>query len=381
MDFSIPYELKELKNLVAKFVENEILPLEEEVEERDEIFGDKLRELTKKAIALGLYALNMPTEYGGGGLGMMGIVLVREELGKVILALGNRILRRPPKILLECSEEQKPIYLIPCCKGEKIACFALTEPAAGSDAAAITTSAVRQGNGYVLNGRKHFISDAGEADFAIVFAVTDKKLRARGGITAFLVDKETPGFTLGREQKKMGWAGYPLHELIFEDCLLSEKQTLGGLGKGFELIAKFLAEGRLSLASWCVGNAEKILKLSIDYAKQRVTFGAPLSTRQGIEWMIADSRVEIDAARLLVYHAAWKIDQGMGKPMDTSIAKLYASEMLGRVADRGVQIHGGMGYMKEYPMERMYRDARGVRIGEGTSEMQRHIIARTVLRD
>ncbi|MBI2881776.1 MAG: acyl-CoA dehydrogenase family protein [Candidatus Tectomicrobia bacterium] len=379
MSFELSEELKLLRDMVRDFVAKELLPLEEQVEEADDVPPDVLRRLRTRARDLGLLGLNIPAECGGAGLGMLANCILREELGRTSLAMSYTI-RGPSPVLSLGTPAQREKYLAPCLRAEKRDSFALTEPNAGSDAAAISTTAARDGDHFILNGTKIFVTDGQKADFAIVFAVTDKEKRAQGGITAFLVDKGTPGFRVGALFKKMGWRGTDLAELVFTDCRVPAESVLGEVGQGFAIAMKWIDQGRLGVAAAAVGTAERLLEMASQYARQRVTFGKPLADRQAIQWMIADSATEIAAARLLVYQAAGEGDRGRNVRSQAAMAKLYASEMVGRVADRTLQIHGGMGYMKELPIERMYRDVRYTRIAEGTSEILRHLIARGILK-
>lgn len=381
MDFTIPEEYLLLKQVVRRFVEEELQPLEEEVEERNEVPPEKLTVLKKKVQDLGLYALNMPQEVGGGGLSTLGLCLVEEELGKTSDALIRRCFGQVYEMLLTCTGDQRDTYLYPTVRGDKITCLALTEPNAGSDAANIETTAVRQADSFILNGRKHFISDGDIADYAIVFAVTDRALRARGGITAFLVDRGTPGLSVGRIQPMMGHRGYHHAELVFEDCRVPAENVLGEVGQGFRLVMTTLGRVRLAhIGARAVGMAERLLAMAREHALSRKQFGQPIGTFQFVQGMLADSAVEIFATRMMVYNTAWEIDQGREAREKISMVKLYASEMQSRVVDRVLQIFGGMGFCKELPVERMYRDARVTRIYDGTSEIHRSIIARYLLK-
>jgi acyl-CoA dehydrogenase len=307
--------------------------------------------------------------------------LVEEELGRTADALIRRVFGQVYEMLLECRGEQRERYLYPTVRGDKITCLGLTEPNAGSDAANIETAAERAGDVFVLNGRKHFISDGDIADYAIVFAVTDKALRARGGITAFLVDRGTPGFTVGRIQPMMGHRGYHHTELVFEDCQVPASQVLGEVGQGFKLVMTTLSRVRLAhIGARAVGMAERLLEMARAHALSRRQFGRAIAEFQLIQGMLADSATEAYATRLMVYNTAWEIDQGRDVRAKISMVKLYASEMQSRVVDRVLQIFGGMGFCKELPVERMYRDARVTRIYDGTSEIHRTIIARHVLK-
>jgi len=306
-----------------------------------------------------------------------------EELGKTHSAFYSLIDENngigSQGILHEGTEEQKRKYLPRMAKGELIGVFALTEPNAGSDAANIETEAVKDGNHFVINGTKHFITNADKAGLFTVIAVTDPKLRARGGITAFLVEKGDPGFSLGKKHRVMGRAGSRPSELVFDNCVVPEENILGELGEGFRGAMKVLDEGRVVCAASCLGTADYLLDLSVKFAKSRETFGKPIIQRQAIQWMIADMATEIYAARNMVYHAAREIDKGMRASREAAMTKLFASEMVCKAADKALQIHGGMGYDKDMPIERIYRDVRIQRIWEGTSEIQRMIIAKSFM--
>jgi acyl-CoA dehydrogenase len=381
VDFAIEPELAELKALCRDFVERELLPHEDLVEEQDGLPPDLENELRAKAVKLGLNAMGMPEEVGGGGLGTLGLTIATEELSKAGSGLSS-VIPSPSNILLACDDEQRERFLYPTVRGEKQDCFALTEPEAGSDASAIRTRAVEKDDGWVLNGRKQFISHGDTADFAIVFAVSDPDATS-DRVTAFLVERGTPGFAVGQIHKTMGHRGYRQAELLFDDCLVPRENVLGDVGKGFDLARDWLRNGRILTAARCIGPAERLLQLSRDYALQRVQFGQPIADFQAIQFMLADSATELFAARMMTYNAAWDEDQGVDPKILNSKAamvKVFASEMLGRVADRAVQVHGGMGYMREVPVERLYRNARIERIWEGTSEIQRGIIARNLLK-
>lgn len=379
MDFDLSEELRLLREMVRGFVGKELLPHEELVEELDDVPPELLKDLRIKARNLGLLGLTIPEGSGGAGMGYLANCILREELGWVSLAMSYAV-RGPSPILSVGTSDQIEKYLKPCLEGKKRDCFALTEPNAGSDASAIQTTAVWDGEVFNLNGTKIFITDGIKADFVIVFAVTDKEKRARGGVTAFLVDKGTPGFKVGQKFQKMGWRGTDLTELIFENCRVLRGQVLGEIGQGFQLAMQWIDVGRLGIAAAAIGTAERLLEMAKVYANERVTFGKPLADRQAIQWMIADSAIEVQAARLLTYQTAALGDKGQETRQGSAMAKLYATEMVGRVADRVLQIHGGAGYMKDLPIERIYRDVRYNRIGEGTSEILRHLIARGILK-
>ncbi len=377
---NLPEEIKILRETVRRFVERDVAAHSEAIESQEQVPDV----LTAKAKELGFFGMTIPEQYGGSGIGPLGYAVFREELGRTNLGFGSIFLVNngigSKGILLEGTEEQKSTYLPPLARGEKIACFALTEPEAGSDAAAITTTAVRDGDRYVINGRKHFITNGPVADIITLIAKTDKSLGARGGITAFVLEKGTPGLVQGKSEKKMGWNGSPTGEVLLEDCTVPVQNVLGKVGDGFSIVRKTLAFGRLGVAATALGAAQRLFELSCEYTKQRVQFGKPIAKRQFVQGMIADMATEISAARLMVYNLAQAMEEDRARGADAAMAKLFASETAGRVADRAVQIHGGMGYMREYMIERFYRDVRLLRIVEGTSEMQRIIIAKEYLR-
>jgi acyl-CoA dehydrogenase len=382
LDFTMTDERRILVDTVRKFVENDVQPLEQEVEELAKIPEDKLRAIRSKAQSLGLFAMNMPAEVGGGGLSMVDICLVEEELGKTSDALIRRTFGQVYPMLMACRDEQRERYLLPTVKGDLICAMAITEPGAGSDAASISTTARMDGNEWVIDGTKHFISDGDIADYVIVMALTDRDKRARGGITLLLVDKGTPGFSVARHQPMMGHRGYGHAELAFENCRIPAGNVLGEVGQGFKLIMESVSAIRLAhIGARCVGMARRVLELMRQHANDRKQFGKPIGDFQMIQQMIADSATEIFATRSMVLATAAEIDQGMDPRDKVSMVKLFASEMLGRVADRGIQVFGGMGYSKDLPLERIARDARVTRIYDGTSEIHRMLIARNVLKN
>jgi acyl-CoA dehydrogenase len=382
LDFTMTDERRILVDTVRKFVENDVQPLEQEVEELAKIPEDKLRAIRSKAQSLGLFAMNMPAEVGGGGLSMVDICLVEEELGKTSDALIRRTFGQVYPMLMACRGEQRERYLLPTVKGDLICAMAITEPGAGSDAASISTTARMDGNEWVIDGTKHFISDGDIADYVIVMALTDRDKRARGGITLLLVDKGTPGFSVARHQPMMGHRGYGHAELAFENCRIPAGNVLGEVGQGFKLIMESVSAIRLAhIGARCVGMARRVLELMRQHANDRKQFGKPIGDFQMIQQMIADSATEIFATRSMVLATAAEIDQGMDPRDKVSMVKLFASEMLGRVADRGIQVFGGMGYSKDLPLERIARDARVTRIYDGTSEIHRMLIARNVLKN
>lgn len=382
MDFTIPEEFKMLQTTVRRFVEEEMIPLEKLLPpDSHELPDGHTERLQDKLKEIGLWALSAPVELGGGGINTLGMVLVREEIGKTTLGHGGGIFGGdPPNILYHGTDAQKEKYLLPVIRGEKRAAFAQTEPNAGSDPASMQTSAVRDGDNWILNGNKIFIGSAGYADFAMVFAVTDKVRRNRGGITCFLVEKDNPGYKVPRLIDTMG--GHKPGEIVLDDCVVPDENRLGPVGMGFQLGQKWLAAGRLiQHPPMCIGAAERSLKMAINYAKRRVTFGQPLAERQAVQWMLADGAVEIHATRMMTYEGAWRNDQGDDVRIQAAMCKLFATEMACRVVDNAIQIHGGVGYSRELPLERFYRDLRRARITEGASEILRFMIARDILRD
>jgi len=374
VDFSIPEELETIRRSVREFVENEVFPREEIIEEEDRI----PEELIEGARQLGLFGTSIPEQYGGLGLNMVGKCIVGQELGRGHAGfsgyLGAHTGIGTSGLVMAGSGAIKEKYLPAMAEGKKIGAFALTEPGAGSDAAALKTSAVKKGDRWILNGVKHFITNGPIADVVTTMAVTDPSRGARG-ISAFVVEKEFPGFKVGKIEKKMGLRGSHTSEIIFEDCEVPEENLLGKENEGFITALKILASGRAGLGARCVGACQRLIELSLRYAKERAQFGKPIIANQAIQWMLADMVTETEAARALTLQTAWKVDRGADIIRDAAMTKLFATEVLGRVADRAVQIHGGMGYMKELPIERIYRDARITRIYEGTSEVQRMVIA------
>jgi acyl-CoA dehydrogenase len=382
MDFAIPPELQDFRAAVRRFVDKELIPLEDQAEENDGLPEDILQDLRKKAIAMGLNALDMPEEYGGGGLGTFAHVLIAEELSRATPGVSSGSIPGASNILLEGTPEQRERYLLPCIRGEKQDCFALTEPGAGSDARSIRTRAELKDGKWVINGPKRFISHGDSADFAIVFAVTHPDAE-RDRISAFLVDKGTPGFSVGQIHKTMGHRGYRQAELVFDDCAVGPEQILGEPGKGFDLGRDWLRNGRIMTAARCLGPMARLIDEGTEWAKQRVQFGHPIADFQAIQFMLADCAIDLYAARMMTYNAAWEDEQGINPSSvnaKASAVKVFASEAYGRVADRILQVFGGTGYMNEMYVERAYRNARIERIWEGTSEIQRGVLARSLLK-
>lgn len=385
MDFSLPPEIEELRRSLRDFLEREVRPLEEARldPDTDRVPTELRARVRRRSAELGFYAADFPEEHGGSGLSQVGMVALRDEAYGSGLRLGGSVCagpEGPTGILLEATDEQKKRYLAPLVRAEVSTAFALTEPEAGSDAQNIRTSAAREGGEWVLNGRKHFITNGREADFVIVLAANDREKRAHGGITAFIVEKGTPGFSVGRAQVGMV-DDEPQVELVFEDCRVSEEQVLGGpekVGRGFYQAMRFLGTGRLQIAAMSNGLAGFALGLGVEHARSRKAFGRPIGSFQYVQGHLVDSLVELRASRHLTNECAWRYDRGEPVIRESSITKLYATEMVNRVAYRMTQVFGGMGWMREVPLERLYRSVRGFTLFEGTSEIQRYILAKTL---
>ncbi|MCR5856156.1 acyl-CoA dehydrogenase family protein [Mesorhizobium sp. J428] len=383
MNFGLTDEQKLIVETTRSFVETELYPHEAEVERTGKLEMDLIRELQKKAMAAGLYAANMPAEVGGAGLDTLSWLLYEKELGRANYALHWTCVARPSNILLAGTDAQKEKYLYPCIRGETWDCLAMTEPGAGSDLRGMKATARQDGDDWVLNGTKHFISHADIAGFAIVFMASGEEDSPRGKrkkITAFFVDKGTPGFTVRDGYRNVSHRGYTNAILEFDDCRLPREQILGEVHKGFEVANSWLGATRLQVASTCLGRAERALQHAIEYAAQREQFGQQIGKFQGVSFKLADMATELKAAELLTREAGWKYDAGTVTDEDMAMAKLKATEVLAFIADEAIQIHGGMGLMDDLPLERIWRDARVERIWEGTSEIQRHIISRALLR-
>ena len=383
MDFGLTQEQQMIVDTTRAFVENELYPHEAAVERTGHLPLEVIREVQAKAIAAGLYAANMPAEVGGAGLDTLSWLLYEKELGRANYALHWTCVARPSNILLAGNAEQREQYLMPCIRGETWDCLAMTEPAAGSDLRGMKATARPDGDDWVLNGTKHFISHADLAGFAIVFVATGEEDTPRGPkkkITAFFVDKGTKGFNVRDGYRNVSHRGYTNAVLEFDDCRLNKRQILGEVHKGFEVANSWLGATRLQVASTCLGRAERAMGHALSYAAERKQFGQQIGKFQGISFKLADMAMELKAAELLTREASWKYDQGTVSEADMSMAKLKATEVLAMIADEAIQIHGGMGLMEELPLERIWRDARVERIWEGTSEIQRHIISRELLR-
>ena len=379
MDLELSEEQKLLQKSVREFAESEVRPLAKELDET----GHFPRELFKKAAELGLTGVAFPEDLGGAGFDHIAYAIVIEEVSRccastgVILSVQNSLFCDP--IHRYGTDEQKKRFLLPFTRGEKIGCYALTEPQAGSNAAALQTKAVKKGDKYVINGTKAWITNGGVADAAIVYVNTDP-LKGEKGITALVLEKGTPGFKVGKEEKKLGINATACSELVFTDCVVPEGNRIGKEGEGYKVALSTLDGGRIGIAAQATGIAQGAFEAALKWSQERMAFGHPIAQFQVIQFMLADMATEIAAARLLVRKAAWKQDSGARFSLEAATAKLFASEMATRVAHKAIQIHGGYGYSKEYPVERAYRDARITEIYEGTSEMQRLVIARDLLR-
>ncbi|OCA81633.1 acyl-CoA dehydrogenase [Bacillus sp. FJAT-27225] len=380
MDFTFSEDIQLLKKAVHDFVQGEVEKVAMEIEENDEI-PEYIVEASKE---MGLFGLSIPEEYGGLGLDMVGKCAIYEELGMThngyTTLIGAHTGIGSVGIVELGTKEQKEKYLPKMATGDWIGAFALTEPSAGSNAANLKTRAVRRGDKYILNGSKHYITNAVCGHVFTVMAVTDPSKGAKG-ITSFIVEKDFPGFIVGNVEKKMGLRGSHSAELFFEDCEVPAENVLGEEGKGYVNALKILANGRAGLAARNLGSCEKLLELSTDYAMQRIQFDKPIFEQQAVQHMLADMAMEIELLRSITYRVAWMADKGMRVVKEAAMAKLYGSEVYNRVADLAVQIHGGIGYMRDYPIERFYRDARITKIYEGTSQIQRNIIANELKRE
>ena len=383
MDFALTEEQRMIVDTTRAFVEAELYPHEAMVERSGHLPMELIREIQQKAIAAGLYAANMPAELGGAGLDTLSWLLYERELGRANYALHWTCVARPSNILLAGTPEQRERYLMPCIRGETWDCLAMTEPGAGSDLRGMKASARQDGSDWVLNGTKHFISHADVAGFTIAFMATGEEDTPKGPkkrITAFFVDKGTKGFIVRDGYRNVSHRGYTNSVLEFDDCRVPAGNILGEVHKGFEVANAWLGATRLQVASTCLGRADRALSHAIAFAAERKQFGQTIGKFQGVSFKLADMAMELRAAELLTWAAAWKFDAGSVTEADMSMAKLKATEALAMIADEAIQIHGGMGLMDELPLERIWRDARVERIWEGTSEIQRHIISRELLR-
>ena len=380
MDFSLTEDQKMLRTMVRDFAEKELEPIAAEIDEESRFPAESIR----KAAAIGLMGTGYPEEYGGSGGGAIEQAIIFEEVARVcaatcvILIVTNELASYP--LYAHGTEEQKQRYLAPLLKGEKLGAFGLTEAGAGSDVAAMVCTAVARDGGYVLNGNKLFISNGAEADIIIAFATIDRSQGYRG-VTAFIVEKSAPGFSVGKHERKLGIRASSTTELVFEDCFVPAENRLGDEGKGFRIALETIDASRLGIAAQAIGIAQGAFEKSLSYARERQQFGQPIASFQAIQWMLADMATQIDAARLLTHRAAYLKDQGLPYMKESAMAKLHAAETAMDVTTKAVQIHGGYGYTKDYPVERYFRDAKITEIYEGTSEMQRMTIARQLLRE
>ncbi|MBB5346403.1 acyl-CoA dehydrogenase [Desulfoprunum benzoelyticum] len=381
MQFALTEEQNLIRDMVRDFAEKEIAPSarirdEEEHFDRDLMFG-RLGEL-------GLTGIIFPEQYGGGGSDYISYAIAVEELSRVCASTGvtlsAHISLGSNPIYLFGSEDQKQQFLRPMAEGEKLGAFGLTEPSAGSDAGGTRTTAVRDGDSWILNGTKIFITNAGEADTYVVFARTDKEAQKHHGISAFIVEKGAPGFSFGKKEQKMGIRSSPTFELVFENCRIPAENLLGEIGNGFKVAMKTLDGGRIGIASQALGIAQGALDASVAYAKERQQFDLPIARFQGVQFQLADMATQVEAARILIYKAAWRASAGLSYSTESAMAKLFASETAMKVTTQAVQIHGGYGYTREFPVERMMRDAKITEIYEGTSEIQRLVIGTALCR-
>ena len=382
MNFGLTEEQEMIVSTVRSFVENEIYPHEDLVERSGEVPVEIANEIKRKTLELGFYACNFPEEVGGAGLSHLDFALVERELGRGSMAL-NHFFGRPQNILMACEGEQRARYLLPAVRGERMDALAMTEPEAGSDVRGMKCTAVRSGGDWLVNGTKHFISGADHADFVIVFIATGEDDTPRGPkkrLTVFLVDRGTPGFVIRDGYRSVSHRGYKNCILDFDDCRLADAQVLGEVDGGFEVMNEWLYATRITVATMSVGRARRCFEYALHHAADRRQFGQQIGKFQGVSFQIADMITEIDAAEWLTLSAAWRLDQKLPSNREIASAKLYATEMLARITDASLQVFGGMGLMDDFPIERFWRDARVERIWDGTSEIQRHIISRDLLR-
>ena len=382
MNFGLSDEQQMIVDTVRGFVEREIYPHEDAVEKTGEVPQEIAQDIKQKTLDLGFYACNFPEEVGGAGLSHVDFALVERELGRGSMAL-THFFGRPQNILMACEGDQRERYLLPAVRGERMDALAMTEPGAGSDVRGMSCTARRDEGDWVLNGTKHFISGADHADFVIVFVATGEDQTPRGPkkrITTFLVDRGTPGFTIRDGYASVSHRGYKNMILDFDNCRLPDAQVLGEVDGGFAVMNEWLYATRITVATMAVGRARRVFDLGLNYAAERKQFGQQIGKFQGVSFQLADMVTEIDAADWLTLASAWRLDQGLPANREIASAKLYATEMLARVTDATLQIYGGMGLMDDLPIARFWRDARVERIWDGTSEIQRHIIGRELLR-
>jgi alkylation response protein AidB-like acyl-CoA dehydrogenase len=380
MEYELPEEIKMLRQAIREFAEKEVAPIAHEIDEQERVPFEVL----KKAGDLGLLGVPFPEQYGGADAGVVGYCVLMEEINRKCAStatiIGAHAQLCAMSIYLSGNDEQKERFLSAMCAGHKLGAWALTEPGAGSDAAHIRTTATRQGDDWVLNGSKMWITNGSFADVLVVFAATDRELGARGGITAFIVEKDFPGFKVGKVEPKMGLRASHTASLFFEDCRVPAANVLGQVGQGFATAMQTLDIGRCGLGASSLGSAKEAYELSLKYAVARQQFGRPIADFQAIQFKLADMAVRIYTMEQIVYDCANKVDRGESATLESSIVKLYCTEAASQVIDEAIQIHGGMGFSRELPLERMYRDARVTRIFEGTNEIQHHVIAGELLK-
>ena len=382
MDFALTNEQEMVVDTVRTFVERELVPHEEEVERQGDVSPDLVAQIRDRSLEAGIYAANMPAEFGGGGLANLTMALVDRAFGWTQYDL-HYVVARPSNILLACTGDQVEEYLLPTIRGARVDCLAMSEPGAGSDVRGMSCRAVRDGDDYVVNGTKHFISHADLADYTILFAATGEEDTPRGPkklITSFLVDHDTPGLEVAPGYNSVSNRGY--HNLIlnFDDCRVPASKVLGEEHRGFEVANEWLGATRLQVAAGCLGRADRALAVALEWAASREQFGQKIGKFQGVSFKLADMRTRMVEAELMTYRAAWLMDRGVMSDGDAAMAKLSSTEMIQFVSDEAIQILGGMGLMDELPLERIWRDARVDRIWDGTSEIQRHIVSREMLR-
>lgn len=382
MDFEIPEHIRMLKHTIKRFMDTEVIPLEREYHD-DELPLEVEQALVVKVKDLGLWQMHLPKEFGGAGFTNLEMLPLQEEMSKSILYAGFGSMfifgRTPPPQLFAASKELMDEFFWPTVRGEMQFFFAQTEAGtSGSDPGSMETTAVKDGAYWIVNGSKYFISHVHRAQYGILFAVTDKQKRQHGGITAFLIDRDTPGWSVARRIETLGGPGRSPSELVFDDCRIHESRVLGRPGEGFGHAQRILNANRIS-SGGALGKAERALEMTIEFAKNRSTWGKPIAERQAIQWMLVDSKMEIESCRWLSYYGAWKADQGEDIRIEASMNKVMSTEMLWRVVDRCLQIYGGAGFTTDLPLESMLRNARGSRITEGTNEIHRWIIARKLL--
>jgi alkylation response protein AidB-like acyl-CoA dehydrogenase len=389
MDFTFSKEQQLLRRAFREFTEQEIAPRVDEIEHSThgspQGKSGPPADLMKKAAEYGIFGVPFPQKYGGMGAGETGYCILMEELNRVspsfATVVGAHIGISAMAIYLDGNEEQKQKYLVPMARGEKIGAFALTEPGAGSDAAATRTRAVREGDSYILDGTKHFITNGSISDVAVVLAITDPTLGPRGGMTAFIVESQWEGFKVSKLEDKMGIRGSPTCEIVLEELRVPQENVLGPVGLGFVTFMKTLDVGRTTIGAASLGGAQYMLDMAVEWAVTREAFGGPIAHKQSIQWMIADMAAEVEALRSLVYRTAWMVDTGRPFSREAAICKLYGSEVCSRITDKALQIHGALGYSRHMPLERGLRDARISEIFEGTNEIQRIVIASNIFQE